>query len=100
MKEETYTALSHFNFETRHGAHERSTLDLFWGASAVVAAAAAGLAWPAILLSIVSIVQRVENKTRSRENDEALKKKEKKASLKSLPFTLPPKVSASSRSQG
>lgn len=77
MKEETYTALSHFNFETRHGAHERSTLDLFWGVSAVVAAAAASLAWPAMLLSIVSIVQRVENKTRSRENDEAPPPKKK-----------------------
>lgn len=48
-KRGTYTALSHFNFEFRHGAHERSTLDLFGGASA--AAAGPGLS------SIASIVK-------------------------------------------
>jgi hypothetical protein len=42
-KRGTYTALSHFNFETRHGAHERSTLDLFGAASAPP-----GLAWPGL----------------------------------------------------
>lgn len=42
MKTRTYSALSHFNFETRHGAHESSTLDLLGGVSEAVPAAGPG----------------------------------------------------------
>lgn len=35
----TYTALSHFNLEARHGAHDRTTLDRFCRASGADAAA-------------------------------------------------------------
>lgn len=52
MKTRTYSALSHFNFETRHGAHESSTLDRLGGVSEAVPAA--GLACG--LLSIASSI--------------------------------------------
>jgi hypothetical protein len=52
----TYTALSHFNLETRHGAHERSTLDLL----------DCGAAVPPGLISIESIVEDVTCEERNR----------------------------------
>lgn len=96
IKRGTYTALSHFNFETRHGAHERSTLDLFWGASAVVAAAAAGLAWPELLVSIMSIVQRAGNKHEAVRMIKALNQ----SFTDVAPFALPSKSSGVLTSQG
>lgn len=56
MRTRTYSALSHFNFETRHGAHESSTLDLLGGVSEAVPAV--GLAWPGLLSIASSIVKK------------------------------------------